>query len=58
MTPEKRPVSLRTLHLMHELVVELEGEDAPFANSMERDLELKWMEEEEEEEEEIGRAHV
>ena len=31
--------------LMQELVTELAGEDAPFANSMGRELELKWMEE-------------
>ena len=31
--------------LMEELSVELQGEDAPFASSMERDLELKWSEE-------------
>ena len=29
--------------LMEELSKELQGEDAPFANSMERDLELKWL---------------
>ena len=31
--------------LMEELSEELEGEDAPFADSMERDMELKWLEE-------------
>ena len=29
--------------LMEELSRELQGEDAPFANSMEKDLELKWL---------------
>ena len=29
--------------LMEELAMELEGEDAPFASSLERDLELKWL---------------
>ena len=29
--------------LMEELSKELQGEDAPFANIMERDLELKWL---------------
>ena len=30
--------------LMEELSKELQGEDAPFANSLERNLELKWLE--------------
>ena len=29
--------------LMEKLAVELEGEDAPFVKSLERDLELKWL---------------